>query len=88
LLRRPNISATVERQLGPTDIVQGKQKAPTHDEKGLQKIRALFSFSPDTRRGWIWHLALNLHSTGCRGVIGPVPQPLCMRPLHQRMWIS
>jgi len=25
-----------ERQLGPTDIVQGKQKAPTHDEKGLK----------------------------------------------------
>jgi hypothetical protein len=32
------------------------------NEKGLQKIRALFSFFPDTRRGWIWHLSSRTNS--------------------------
>src|SRR6516225_1506487 len=42
-------------------------------------FRALFSFSPELLRGWTWHLVTpNAFGAGCRGVIGPVPQPLAM----------
>src|SRR5580765_8407534 len=47
--------------------------------RGRKILRALLIF-PRTIRGWIWHLATsNASEAGCRGVTGPVPQPLNMR---------
>jgi len=45
-----------------------------------EKFGAPFSSSPDVCRGWNWHLVTpNAFEAGCRGVSGPVPQPLNMR---------
>jgi hypothetical protein len=44
LLRRPNFSATAERQLSPTVFDPGNKKAPTQDEKGRQNGCALLIF--------------------------------------------
>ena len=64
------------------------KKAPTHNEKGLQNGCALLIFP----KLMLLELELapvieNQSSIGCRGVSGPVPQPLDMSPLHQRMRI-
>jgi len=62
LLRRPNFSAKAERQLGPTNFVfvSGQTKSPNSWREGADKACALLSFSPDTCRGWIWHLVVEL----------------------------
>lgn len=50
-------------------------------EKGRQILRC-FSFSPNHRIRAGFGTCIEIEtSTGCRGVAGPVPQPLCMRPL-------
>jgi hypothetical protein len=42
--------------------------------------KSRFSSSPDASRGWNWHLVTSkAFEAGCRGVTGPVPQPLNMR---------
>jgi hypothetical protein len=60
LLRGPNFSTKAERQLGPTDFVFGQTKSPNSWREGADKTCALLSFFPDTRRGWIWHLVVEL----------------------------
>jgi hypothetical protein len=68
-------------------VSPAQQKTPSHNKKRLQN-RVLFSFSSDACRSWNWHLVTsNTFEAGCRGVLGPVPRPLCMRPLYQRMRI-
>jgi len=61
--------------------VGAKQNAPAHGETGRIKICARISFSPDTVEAGIGTCIETYASTGCRGFIGPVPLPLCMRPV-------
>ncbi len=65
-------------------IQSGQQKTPSHRlRRGAGNGLALFSSFPEAPApSWIWHLSPELRApTGCRGVIGPVPQPLMMSSL-------
>jgi hypothetical protein len=89
LLRRPNFSAQAERQLGPAKFDPGNKKAPAHKEKGRQNGCAASHFSrADDAWAGIGTCHWNLNPIGCRGVSGPVPQPLFMSPSNQRMRIQ
>jgi hypothetical protein len=62
----------------------GQQKTPSHQlRRGAEKLsRSLLIFPKAPALSWIWHLSRERRApTGCRGVCGPVPQPLMMSSL-------
>src|SRR5215831_17555084 len=55
------------------------------EKRGCASALLIF---PRFNRGWNWHLDAPMRfGAGCRGFVGPVPQPLNMRPLYQRIRI-
>jgi len=47
-------------------------------KKAVNQLTKLMIALISRAQRWIWHLAGN-EPAGCRGVIGPIPQPLFMR---------
>lgn len=79
--RRSCFHIAVLSRATATTLIRANKKPRLMARRG-DKVFVRFSFSPNHRiRAGIGTCIEIETSTGCRGVIGPVPQPLCMRPL-------
>src|SRR5215469_8058692 len=60
--------------------LQGNKKPLLIGMRRGKAARSSHLFPAAVGSGWNWHLVIeDRASTGCRGFIGPVPQPLLMR---------